>query len=164
MTTAPRTTRTGLRSGVAGPVVLVAVLAVTLVGGVLAVTATVVAGQAAGFGALVGVAMVVAFFGVGALVLDVVASLAPSLSLLVALLTYTLQVVLVGLVFAGLTRSGMLDSTLEPRWLGGTVIACTLTWVAAQLVASVRTRRPLYDLPSRTGAGGRSSAKEAAAR
>jgi ATP synthase protein I len=124
--------------------------------------------------------MVLVFFGLGAVVLDVVAGIAPALSMLVALLTYTLQVVLVGLVFVGLGRSGLLDSQLDAEWLGGTVIAGTLTWLAAQVVTTVRTRLPVYDLPAAStpadaperasdeapgdGSGGLSGRKEAAAR
>jgi hypothetical protein len=61
------------------------------------------------------------------------------------LLTYTLQVVLVGAVFVGLRRSGLLEQTIDPRWLGGTVIAATLTWLTVQVVASMRTRIPVYE-------------------
>ncbi len=180
MTTAPRTPRTGQRPGVAGRAVAVAGLATILVGAALAVTGALLEGVPAAAGAGVGVLMVLVFFGLGAVVLDVVAGVAPALSLLVALLTYTLQVVLVGLVFVGLTRSGLLDSELSADWLGGTVIAGTLTWLAAQVVTTLRTRRLVYDLPAadaapdgtttpaedprRDGSGGLSGAKEAAAR
>ena len=49
----------------------------------------------------------------------------PPRALLVALLTYTLQVVLLGAGLRGLRRSGLLDDTLDRRWLGGAVIAAT---------------------------------------
>jgi hypothetical protein len=79
-------------------------------------------------------------------------------------------------VFVGLSRSGLLGSELDADWLGVTVIVATLTWLAAQVVTTVRTRRPVYDLPpseaprppsdeaGRNGSGGLSGAKEAAAR
>lgn len=180
MTTAPRAPRTGQRPGVAGRAVAVAGLATILAGGALALTGALLDGAPAAAGAGVGLLMVLVFFGLGAVVLDTVAGIAPALSLLVALLTYTLQVVLVGLVFVGLTRSGLMGSTLDADWLGGTVIVGTLTWLAAQVVTTLRTRRPVYDLPpadtradgpsapsaepGRPGSGGRSGAKEAAAR
>lgn len=176
MTTAPRTPRTGQRPGVAGRAVAVAGLATLVVGAGLALAGALGSGTPAALGAAVGMLMVLVFFGLGAVVLDTVAGLAPSLSLLVALLTYTLQVVLVGLVFVGLSHSGLLGSELDADWLGGTVIAATLTWLAAQVVTTVRTRRPVYDLPpsdapqpasdeaGRNGSGGLSGAKEAAAR
>jgi len=160
--------------------VAVAGLSTVVVGVGLAVAGALVGGTPTAAGAGVGVLMVLVFFGLGAVVLDTVAGLAPSLSLLVALLTYTLQVVLVGLVFVGLSRSGLLGSDLDADWLGGTVIAGTITWLAAQVVTTVRTRQLVYDLPStdtlsdatespaeeprRDGSGGLSGAKEAAAR
>lgn len=180
MTTAPRNPRTGHPPGVAGRAVAVAALASVVVGSVLTVLGALTTGTPAAAGAGVGLLMVLVFFGLGAVVLDTVAGVAPNLSLLVALLTYTLQVVLVGLVFVGLSRSGLLGSELDADWLGGTVIAGTLSWLAAQVVTTLRTRRPVYDLPSscgpadaagtpaqtprHDGSGGRSGAKEAAAR
>lgn len=175
MTTAPRAPRTGQRPGVAGRAVAVAGLVTLVVGAGLALAGALSAGTPAAAGAGVGLLMVLVFFGLGAVVLDTVAGIAPSLSLLVALLTYTLQVVLVGLVFVGLSRSGLLGSELDADWLGVTVIVATLTWLAAQVVTTVRTRRPVYDLPpsapqppsdeaGRDGSGGLSGAKEAAAR
>lgn len=184
MTTAPRNPRTGQRPGVAGRAVASAGFATGVAGAALAVAGGLLEGRAAAAGAGVGLLMVLVFFGLGAVVLDLVAGIAPTLSLLVALLTYTLQVVLVGLVFVGLTRSGLLDADLDGDWLGGTVIAGTLTWLSAQVVTTVRTRRPVYDLPSpgttadvptttaeaasgeagHDGSGGLSGAKEAAAR
>lgn len=156
---------------------LVAGLVASTVGLGAAALGGAVAGAPAAVGALVGLAIVLAFFGLGAMVLDLVATIAPALSLLIALLTYTLQVVAVGLVFVALSRSGLLDTQLDARWLGGTVIAATVAWLVGQLVAHVRSRQPLYDLPtsgpgsaggsdeaSDGGSGGASRPKEAAAR
>jgi ATP synthase protein I len=98
-------------------------------------------------GALSGVVMVVAFFGFGSLTMSVVAKVAPKASLLLALLTYTLQVLVLGLVFMALTDSGATETTLDPRWLGGTVVAATLAWTTWLVVREVRTRRPVYDVP-----------------
>ena len=71
----------------------------------------------------------------------------PTAALLVALLTYTLQVVLMGLLFAVLAESGALDSALDAEWLGGTVIVGTLLWLTIQIVLTTRLRIPVYDLP-----------------
>ncbi|MGI8901058.1 MAG: hypothetical protein ACR2HA_09035 [Nocardioides sp.] len=151
MTTAPRISGSGPRLGSSSGVVRPA-LVVTLVTGLAAcVAGALVAGSAGFLGALIGTGMVAFFFASGALVLDLVAGIAPSASLLVALLTYTLQVVLVGLVFVGLQRSGALESAVDADWLGGTVIVTTSGWLLAQVRASVRTRVPLYDLPPADG-------------
>ena len=146
MTTAPQTTRSGPRPGAVGPVVRVALVTTLLLGAAAALVGALAVGAPAALGVAIGAAMVCVFFAAGAFVLDVVATLAPGASLLVALLTYTLQVVLVGLVFVALTRSGLLEGDIDPRWLGGTVIAGTLAWLAAQVVASTRTRIPVYEL------------------
>lgn len=151
MTTAPQTTRSGPRPGAVGPVVRMALVTTLLLGTVVALIGAITVGAPAALGAAIGTAMVCVFFAAGALVLDVVANLAPSASLLVALLTYTLKVVLVGLVFVALNRSGLLEGTIDARWLGGTVIAGTLAWLAAQVVASTRARIPVYELGVPTG-------------
>ncbi len=90
-----------------------------------------------------------AVFAFGAVVLGVVALVAPSASLLVALLTYTLQVVVVGLVYVGLRSGGALDGPVDARWLSAAVIASTLAWTTTQIVVTARLRQPVYDLPSR---------------
>jgi ATP synthase protein I len=92
--------------------------------------------------------MISLVFAFGAVSLGVVARVAPAASLLVALLTYTLQVVLVGLVYIGLSGSGSLDGPIDPRWLSAAVIACTLTWITTQIVVSTRARQPIYELAS----------------
>ena len=93
-------------------------------------------------------AMVCVVFASGTAVLGVVAYVAPAASMLVALLTYTLQVVVVAVVYVALKQGGALEGPVDPRWLSGAVIACTLAWTTAQIVVSVRGRQPVYDLPS----------------
>ena len=152
--------------------VRLALVTTLAVGLVLGVVAGLTEGVAAVNGVAIGTLMVCLVFGLGAIVLDVVATLAPAASLLIALLTYTLQVVLIGLVFVALKRSGLLEDSIDARWLGGAVIAGTLTWLAAQVFATTRLRIPAYDLPSReaadeapaTGAADASRTKEAGER
>lgn len=136
-----RATRRGVT--VLGPLVSTA-----LVGLGAVVAGAVAAGSPGAAGAAIGVTMVCLFFAFGAVVLGAVATVAPAASLLVAMLTYTLKVVLIALVFLGLQRSGALETAVDPRWLGGTVIACTLVWLVTQIVVSARVRQPIYDLPS----------------
>lgn len=106
-----------------------------------------VAGAAAAEGALVGGALALGVLGAGAVALAVVAAVAPAVSLLLALLTYTLQVLALGLAFAMLAGSQSLDS----RWLAGSLAACTVAWLVALLLGAARSREPLYDLPEPTG-------------
>ena len=150
MTTAKATSLAGPRTTTVGSIVRASVVATLAAGLVAVVAAATISGSAAAVGAVIGTVMVCAFFGFGTMVLEVVTRLAPAVSLLIAMLTYTLKVVLIGLVFVALNRAGALDSAVDAEWLGGTVISCTLVWLASQIFFSVRARQPLYDLPSHT--------------
>lgn len=142
MTTAQPTPRRGRI--VLGPLSVTAALGLVLVA-----LGALLTGPAGAAGALLGTALVCVVFAFGAVVLFVVTLVSPAASLLVALLTYTLQVVAVALVYVGLSRGGALNGPVDVRWLSGAVIAGTLTWTLTQVVTTARARRPVYDLPSR---------------
>lgn len=132
-----------------GPLALAA--AVTVVVGVLVVlVAALTGGRPAAYGALVGTGIALVVFAFGAFTVDAVARVMPAASLMVALLTYTLQVLLMLVVFVGLTRSGVLDDGLDRAWLGGAIIAGALAWTFAQLTASARVRIPAYETADAT--------------
>jgi ATP synthase protein I len=78
-----------------------------------------------------------------------VATVAPRASMMFALMTYTLQVLLLAMVLVAVSRSDLAPDTLDLRWLAGSVIAGTLVWMAALLVGALRS-----DLGSDQGAGG----------
>lgn len=124
-----------------------AALGTLVLGGVAALLGGLLDGRDAAYAALVGTAVVVAVFGLGSLVVDRVAGALPSAALLVALMTYTLQVVLLAALFLALSGSGLLDHELDRRWLAGTIIAGTFVWLLAHLVLAVRVRIPVYELP-----------------
>jgi ATP synthase protein I len=115
---------------------------------VLVLAAAALSGTTGAAGAAIGATMVCLVFALGAVVLGFVALIAPAASLLVALLTYTLQVVLVGTVYVALSSSGTLGGFVDAWWLSGAVIACTLTWTVTQVIVSTRVRQPVYDLPA----------------
>jgi ATP synthase protein I len=125
-----------------------AVLASGAAGLLLVLVAAAVSGSAGAAGAAVGAAAVVVFFAFGALTVNAVSAVAPGASLVVALLTYTLQVVLLFVVFAALAASPAVGTTIDEQWVAGAVIGETLVWVVAQIVAATRSRQPLYDLPA----------------
>lgn len=132
-----------------GVTVLLSGAAVTMGLGLLgSLAAWLLVDDAAGRGALVGTVVVVVIASGGALVVDVVAAVLPGASLLVALLTYALQLLLVVFAFVALERSGLLDSTLDRQWLGVTAITATLLWLVTQVVLTFRARIPVYDLPA----------------
>lgn len=138
----------GYRATRRGATVLGPLASTVLVGLVAVGIAALASGSPAAAGAAIGAVMVAVFFAIGAVVLGFVGMVAPGASLLVALLTYTLKIVLLGAVFVALEQGGALDGPVDPRWLGGTVIVCTMVWLVSQITLSVRVRQPLYDLPS----------------
>jgi len=136
-----------------GFMLLGAAISATVTGLLVGLLGAITSGDAAAYGALAGTALCVLVFGFGAFVVNVVAGLMPAAALLIALLTYTMQVALMALAFLALTKSGVLDDTLDRRWLGGAVIAATLTWLGTQIWLSTKARIPAYELP-----GGQSEA------
>jgi ATP synthase protein I len=145
--TLPHTLNPGVR--VLGGAALTA-----LAGGLVVVlVAALVADAPALRGALLGVALAVLVFSFGSFVVDQVALRLPAASLLVAVLTYTLQVVLLGMVFWRLTESGALESDLDGQWLGLALVTATIGWMVGQIVLTARARIPAYDLPAAPSAG-----------
>lgn len=110
-------------------------------------------GSPAAAGAGVGAALVLGVFGAGALAVDLVARVLPSAALLVALLTYTLQVLAMALAFVALQRSGELGESLSREWLAGAVIGGTAAWLAVHVVTALRARIPAFDTPAGDRAG-----------
>lgn len=148
MTTAAIRTRPAPVARRGGAAVLAGAAVAVLAGGLLAaVVAALTSGAPAALGVAVGVGVVLAAFGLGAFVVDLVAGVLPAASLMVALLTYVLQVVVLWVVFSALDSSSLLDGTLDRTWLGVTVIVGCLVWITAQLLLAVTARIPAYDLP-----------------
>lgn len=110
------------------------------------VLGAVIAGGPAALGALLGGAIALGFFAFGSLVVAAATKMAPEASLLVALMTYTLQVVLVAGVFVAIGASGVVGDEISGGWLAGGVVAATVAWTVGQLVASSRARIPVYDV------------------
>jgi ATP synthase protein I len=123
-------------------------VASTIVGLVLVVLGAFLSGADAAAAAAIGAVAVTLVFAFGATTVGVVARMVPSLSLLLALITYALQLAVVTAVFAALANGGALDATVNRTWLAGAVIASTLVWTVALVVANMRARVLLYDVPS----------------
>ncbi len=109
--------------------------------------ATWLEGVAGFWGSLIGAVIVSAFFATSILVLGAMQTVEPLLPLLVALGLYTVKVVALAVVFVVLGSQGWLDDPLHRGALGLTIIVSTLTWTLVQILAVVRHRQPLYDLP-----------------
>jgi hypothetical protein len=142
-----------------GGQVRTAALATTAIGVLAVLAGFLFSGPQAAAGAAVGFGMVLVFFGTGAVVVNAVAAISPVASLMVAMLTYTLEVVLVALVFTALDRSGALDGADDRTWAGVAVIVATLGWLVFHIVSATRSRMPLYDLPEGPSGGQEASAR-----
>lgn len=105
-----------------------------------------VEGGPGALGALTGSLLATVVLAFGLQVTHVVTKLQPELSLVVALMTYGLQLAMVTAVLAGLSRSGALGSQLDASWTVGGVVAAVLVWASVQVALYSRLRIPLYDL------------------
>ena len=131
----------------------------TGLGLVAAAVGGLVSGSAAGLGVLVGALIAVVVFGFGSFTVNAVAGLMPAASLLFALMTYALQVLLVLLALVAIERAGLVEETLDRVWLVGGLIGGTLGWIVAQIVWTMRARIPVYDLPARDAGSARDEAQ-----
>ena len=121
-----------------------------MVSGLVAIIALVVAAAAAGdraavVGAATGGVVTLSVFALGIAVVGLVARLMPAASLLVALMTYTLQLLALALVVTVLERSGLAGAELSRGWFAAAVVVVTILWLVGQLVAATRQRIPVYD-------------------
>ena len=121
---------------------------------VLVVAAALTDGRPAVVGAASGGVLTLVVFALGVAAVGAVARLLPAASLLVALLTYALQLLVLALVVAAIQRAGVGAETLSRGWFAAGVIAVTMLWLVGQVVAATRQRIPLYDAPEGTSASG----------
>lgn len=111
---------------------------------VLTGSGAVLDGSPGAVGALVGGGLTLAVFVLGISVVSAAAKVLPAASLLVALLTYTLQLVVLLVVAAAVERAGLAGDELSRGWFAAGVIAVTLLWLAGQVVGATRQRIPAY--------------------
>lgn len=143
MTTESRTSpRTGL-SPVLGALASGAVAVL-----VLLVVAALVEGRPGVVGVAAGGVLTLVVFALGLAAVGFVARLLPGASLLVALMTYALQLLVLAAVVGAIDGAGIGADTLSRGWFATAVIVVTLAWLVGQLVAATRQRIPVYDLSS----------------
>ena len=131
----------------------VAVVGAVLVSAPLAVAAGLIGGRPGLLGVVAGAGLALVVLATGLVVVDLVATVLPTASMLVALLTYTLEVVALGALLLAFSRADGLAETLAPRWLGAGLVAVALAWTVALVVHATRARVPVYDLPTDSPAG-----------
>lgn len=126
------------------PLLLAAGLGIAAVAG-LALLAALVGDDRDLAGALVGGGAVIAVVVFGAGTLTLVGKVAPAMSLLVAMMTYALQVTLLMALFVAYQRRPVLQRELADAWLAGGIVAATVAWTAGYLIAAFRA--PHGDAP-----------------
>lgn len=126
-------------------------VATAVIGVVLGVAAALTTGSAGVWGVVVGVVLTFASLGLGSLVLAWVTDITPAMSLVVALMTYTLQVVLLLAAYVVLQGDPAAREAVSGPWLGATVIASTVVWLALQVRGLFTARQPYFDLPLEGG-------------
>ena len=118
----------------------------SLVVGLLATAVSAAAdGSAGAWGALLGLVLVTGFFVLGQVVLSVLRSIEPVMLLLVALMTYGLQIVVLLAVYASFQRHPSWGDAVSTQALGITVLACTAVWLVGIVWASRRERILLFE-------------------
>lgn len=113
------------------------------------VVATVVGAYAVGAdaarGAAAGGAVAVLVLSFGTFSLNVVSRVMPAASLALAMLTYLFQMALTLVILLGISRSGALETSLDRRWLGLTLIIGVIAWMVGHVVAAQRARIPAFE-------------------
>jgi ATP synthase protein I len=98
------------------------------------------------YGALIGVAIVTAFFGISVLVVGRAAKISPQVMMAAALISYVVKFIGFAIAMVLLGKSTAFDG----RMLGFTALICILAWGAAEVVNTIKLR-VLYVDPDRSG-------------
>ena len=88
------------------------------------------------YGALIGVAIVTAFFGISVRVVGRAARISPQAMLVAAIITYLVKIVALAIVVSTLNGT----TAFSTRALGFTAIGCILVWSAAQVITAVKVK------------------------
>jgi len=83
--------------------------------------------------------------------------------MLIALMTFLLQVGLVAMVFVALGSSTLIGPTLSAGWVATGVIVTAVAWMAGHLLGTMRARIPVYDIALPGPVEGPSSGREVGA-
>jgi len=87
-------------------------------------------------GALIGVALVIVFFGISIVVVGRAARVSQPAMMIAALASFLVKIVALAVVMSSLRGT----TAFSTRSLGFTAIVCVLVWGAAQTVAAMRVR------------------------
>ena len=115
---------------------------VTAVAAVIMVVLSAAVGGAKGLlGALVGVGLVVVFFGISAIAMSWAARKSPQVTMVTAVSTYLVKIL--ALFFLVIRYSG--TTALNGKLFGFTVVVCVIVWTTAQALVSARLKVPYVE-------------------
>jgi ATP synthase protein I len=115
---------------VTAPAALVMVVLSTILGGVKGLT-----------GSLLGVALVITFFGISTVAVSRAARHSPQAMMVTAITTYLVKIV--ALLFFVAKFSG--TTAFDGKLFGLTAIVCVLTWTTTQVLVSARLKIPYVE-------------------
>lgn len=93
-------------------------------------------GAKGAYGALIGVAVVTAFFAISIAVVSRAAKISPQVMMVTALATYVVKIIAFMIVLIAIGKS----TAFSGKSLGFTAIACILAWMVAQVVTAIRLK------------------------
>jgi ATP synthase protein I len=105
-----------------------------------------IAGAKGVYGALVGIGVVAAFFGISIVVVGRAAKVSPMFMMTVAMATYLAKIIVFGILLIALQHV----TVFSGKMLGLTAIVLILSWSAAQVITMMRTKM-LYVTPEEEG-------------
>ena len=115
---------------------------VTAVAAVIMVVLSAAVGGAKGLlGALVGVGLVVVFFGISAIAMSWAARKSPQVTMVTAVSTYLVKIL--ALFFLVIRYSG--TTAFNGKLFGLTVVVCVVVWTTAQALVSARLKVPYVE-------------------
>jgi ATP synthase protein I len=126
----------------AGPTAVVAAVIVALSAALVGVKGLI--------GALLGVALVIVFFGISIVVVGRAARISPPAMMVAALGSFLVKIVALAVVLSSLNGT----TAFSTKTLALTAIGCILAWNAAQVIAAIRVRM-LYVEPEQQPAARR---------
>ncbi|HEX4832835.1 MAG TPA: hypothetical protein VH478_17260 [Trebonia sp.] len=107
-----------------------------------------VAGTKGVYGALVGVGVVTAFFGISVFAVGRAARVSPMMMMAVAMATYIGKIIVFLIVLAALRHADI--TAFSPKLFGITAFILIIAWSAAQVITMMRTKM-LYVTPEEQG-------------
>ena len=115
---------------------------VTAVAALLMVVLSAIAGGGKGLvGALLGVGLVIVFFGISAIAMNWAARKSPQVTMVPAVPTYLVKIL--ALLFLVVRYSG--TTAFNGKLFGFTVVVCVVVWTTAQALVSARLKVPYVE-------------------